>query len=139
MLGTPRGPDHERTIFVIEQSLADLVRDDSTRVGRALLLLDQHADEIEKVSSEAGVYTVPSSGGIGFYRVEYGGAHESCSCPDFEYRGDDQPCKHLLALGILAAKRRRSLDCGPRARRVDRRILVDERGLDAWATSLGVV
>ncbi len=104
-------------------SLAELVRDETTRIGRALALLDDHGHEIERV--ERGVYLVPSSGGGDPYFVEYGGPEESCSCKDFEFHGHETPCKHLLALGILGAKKRREFKCDGCGAPTPRRELVE--------------
>jgi predicted nucleic acid-binding Zn finger protein len=46
---------------------------------------------------------VPSCTGRGFYSVDY--REETCDCPDFLRRG--QNCKHILAVGVHVAKRRR--------------------------------
>jgi hypothetical protein len=46
---------------------------------------------------------VPSCTGQGFYSVDY--REETCDCPDFLHRHEN--CKHILAVGVLAAKRRR--------------------------------
>jgi hypothetical protein len=72
----------------------------STRETRALDLYRHHGRDIERISPD--VYLVPSCSGEGTYRVDY--AAESCSCPDHEIRGE--ACKHVLAVGILRAKRR---------------------------------
>lgn len=84
-------------------SLADLVRSDS-RIGRALRLLEEHATEVEKVAPYT--YLVPSCSGKHRYRVVYGGKNEKCSCPGFEFHGEEGLCKHQLAVGILSAKKR---------------------------------
>ena len=39
----------------------------------------------------------------GFYSVDY--RQESCDCPDHEIRREN--CKHILAVGVHVAKRRR--------------------------------
>jgi hypothetical protein len=72
----------------------------NTRELRALELYHERGRDIERVSPD--VYLVPSCTGEGVYRVDY--AAESCSCPDHEIRG--VVCKHVLAVGILRAKRR---------------------------------
>jgi hypothetical protein len=46
---------------------------------------------------------VPSCTGQGFYSVDY--REETCDCPDFLRHHEN--CKHILAVGVLAAKRRR--------------------------------
>ena len=84
-------------------SLQDLY-DPSTRVGRALELLDKHGDQIERVAHD--LYLVPSCSGRDSYRVRYGGDVEGCECEDFVRHGDEQSCKHLLAMGIASARRR---------------------------------
>ena len=72
----------------------------NTRELRALELYHERGRDIERLSPH--VYLVPSCSGEGLYRVDY--AAESCSCPDHEIRGE--VCKHVLAVGILRAKRR---------------------------------
>jgi hypothetical protein len=49
------------------------------------------------------LYLVPSCTGEGSYSVDY--REETCDCPDFLRRHEN--CKHILAVGVLAAKRRR--------------------------------
>jgi hypothetical protein len=71
-----------------------------TRELRALALYHERGRDIERLTPD--VYLVPSCTGEGAYRVDY--AAESCSCPDHEVRGE--VCKHVLAVGILRAKRR---------------------------------
>jgi hypothetical protein len=73
----------------------------STRVQRALKLVEERGDEIEPLAG--GVFVVPSQDGRRAYRVQYG-EHEFCSCPDNTYRGVN--CVHILAVGIASAKRR---------------------------------
>lgn len=79
------------------------------RAQRALELYRTRGREIVRLSGN--VYRVPSSDGRRSYDVLYG-EREECPCPDFEFHGG--PCKHLMAVGILNAKRRgatlRSLD-----------------------------
>jgi hypothetical protein len=72
-----------------------------------LALLDEHGDQVERIGPD--VFLVPSSGVSEgrAYRVNYGLDHEARSCKDFELHGHETPCKHLLMLGVLAAKRRR--------------------------------
>jgi hypothetical protein len=72
----------------------------STRELRALELFHERGRDIERLTP--AVYLVPSCAGEDIYRVDY--AAESCSCPDHEIRG--VVCKHVLAVGILRAKRR---------------------------------
>jgi hypothetical protein len=73
----------------------------STRETRALELYRTRRHDIERIAPE--VYLVPSCTGEGAYRVHYG-EHESCTCPDHQYRG--VACVHLLMVGISVAKRR---------------------------------
>jgi hypothetical protein len=80
----------------------------SSRAERALELYRTRGRDIERISPD--VYLVPSCTGEGVYRVDY--AAESCSCRDYEIRRD--VCKHVLAVGILRAKRR-----GATARHLD--------------------
>jgi uncharacterized Zn finger protein len=51
---------------------------------------------------------VPSCTGRGFYSVDYRQEtyrQETCDCPDFLRRGE--VCKHILAVGVHLAMRRR--------------------------------
>lgn len=73
-----------------------------TRELRALELYRTRGHEIRKVGE--GLYLVPSCTGRGFYSVDY--REETCDCPDFLRRREN--CKHILAVGIHHAKRRRS-------------------------------
>jgi hypothetical protein len=70
------------------------------RAERALELYHERGRDIERESTY--VYLVPSCTGEGMYRVHYG--EETCECPDYEIRGE--VCKHILAVGVLRAKRR---------------------------------
>ena len=74
----------------------------STRETRALQLYRTRRHDIERIAPE--VYLVPSRTGEGAYRVHYG-EHESCSCPDHAHL-PGRARKHILAVGILNAKRR---------------------------------
>ena len=49
-------------------------------------------------------YTVPASSG-GSYTVRYGGEVEDCECTDFGVH--ELACKHLVAVALLFAARRR--------------------------------
>ncbi len=94
----------------------------NARAERALALFRERGHEIERIADEH--YLVPSCSGTRFYRVRYGGLEESCSCPDFEHRG--QSCKHLLAVGIAHAKRRtRVSSCSGCGRAFRRREMVE--------------
>ncbi len=76
----------------------------STRELRALELHRTRGHEIREISPN--VYEVPSCSGAGSYTVEYGGVVESCDCPDAEFHPEFS-CKHILAVAIRSAKRRR--------------------------------
>jgi hypothetical protein len=54
------------------------------------------------------VYSVPGSRSK-HYRVRYGGPEgiELCQCTDFQVRGGQVPCKHLIAVALLFARRRK--------------------------------
>jgi hypothetical protein len=84
-----------------KSSLVDKVHNDQTRIGRAVLLYEEHGEEIEDQGD--GIYIVPSSTGAGSYRVDY--TNETCDCPDYEFH-PEEVCKHILAVGISLAKRR---------------------------------
>jgi hypothetical protein len=72
-----------------------------TRELRALELYRTRGHEIRQSAED--LYLVPSYTGRGFYSVDY--REETCDCPDFLRRREN--CKHILAVGVLAAKRRR--------------------------------
>jgi hypothetical protein len=74
----------------------------NSRELRALALYEEYAEAIRIVGPDT--FEVPSCSGRGHYTVRYGGLEESCSCPDFCYRGE--ACKHLLCVGIAHAARR---------------------------------
>ena len=92
-------------------SLADIVRNPQTRIGRALRLLDEHGDDIRKVAPFTWV--VPSATDEDtYYRVSYGGnTREWCTCEDFFWHGHEESCKHLLAVGAKVARRRARRGC----------------------------
>ena len=73
----------------------------NARAERALRLFEERGRDIVRIG--ANVYRVPSSDGLRSYDVLYG-KREECACPDFEFHGG--PCKHIMAVGILNAKRR---------------------------------
>jgi hypothetical protein len=81
-------------------SLADHRHQSTTRTERALELYRNHGRRIERLSAD--IYLVPSCSGEGLFEVDY--SAETCACPDHEIRGE--VCKHVLAVGILRAKRR---------------------------------
>jgi hypothetical protein len=73
-----------------------------TSEQRALELYRTRGHEIRHAGED--LYLVPSCTGRGFYSVDY--REETCDCPDFTHRHEN--CKHILAVGVLVAKRRRS-------------------------------
>jgi hypothetical protein len=83
---------------VIEVSIA-------RRVHRGLALWRSQGDEILPMAD--GGLSVPSCTESGrIYRVSLAG-EGLCNCPDWQYR--KQPCKHVFAALIWAAKQRRAL------------------------------
>jgi hypothetical protein len=72
-----------------------------TRKLRALELYRTRGHEIRYVGED--LYFVPSCTGRGFYSVDY--RQETCDSPDHEIRREN--CKHILAVGVHVAKRRR--------------------------------
>jgi hypothetical protein len=77
----------------------------NTRELRALELYRTRGHEIREISTD--VFEVPSCAGEGPYRVDY--SEETCDCPDFAHRREN--CKHILAVGVRVAKRRKR--CNP--------------------------
>jgi len=67
-----------------------------------LRLYRTRGHEIRQASPGDDLYLVPSCTGRGFYSVDY--REETCDCPDFLRRREN--CNHILAVGVLAAKRR---------------------------------
>jgi hypothetical protein len=83
---------------VIELSIA-------RRVSRGLAIWRDQGLEIRPMP--AGGFSVPSCSEPGrIYRVSLAG-EGCCSCPDWRHRR--QPCKHVFAALIWAAKQRRAL------------------------------
>ncbi len=78
---------------------------DNARELRALELYRTRGHEMRQASPGEDLYLVPSCTGRGFYSVDY--RAETCDCPDFLRRGEN--CKHILAVGVLVAKRRARL------------------------------
>ena len=81
----------------------------NTRELRALELYRTRGHEIRQTAEE--LYLVPSCTGRGFYSVDY--REETCDCPDFRHHGET--CKHIYAVGISLAKRRRQREASPHA------------------------
>ncbi len=77
------------------------------REERGIQLYQDHGAGIQQL--RVGLYSVPSCTTKGEYLVEYGAGVESCECKDFEFHGEDFPCKHLIACAIFAAKRRKAI------------------------------
>jgi hypothetical protein len=75
----------------------------TTRELRALALYLERGSEIEQYGED--LFYVPSQDGSKMYRVQYGNGHEFCSCPDHNYH-PERACKHILAVGLLFAKKR---------------------------------
>ncbi len=82
----------------------------NAREQRALELYRTRGHDIRQASPGEDLYLVPSCTGRGFYSVDY--SEETCDCPDFRRRGEN--CKHILAVGVLVAKRRSRLRLGVR-------------------------
>ncbi len=77
----------------------------NTREHRALELYRTRGHEIREISTD--LFEVPSCAGEGRYQVDY--SEETCDCPDFAHRREN--CKHILAVGVRVAKRRKR--CNP--------------------------
>jgi hypothetical protein len=76
----------------------------SPRAERALALYEERGHDIRRIGEN--LYRVPSCSGTGFYDVLYGGEHEECPCPDFQFGRGRHACKHLIATALLFAARR---------------------------------
>ena len=72
--------------------------------GRDLYLTKRQL--ITKVGEDA--YTVPSSDPGSRYTVEYGADRETCQCTDYQVHRGEVSCKHLIAVALLFAKKRRT-------------------------------
>lgn len=73
----------------------------ATRELRGIKLYRDRGDEIERVYPS--IYRVPSCTGSTSYVVHLA-PRVRCDCPDFESR--HEPCKHVFAAEIAAAKTR---------------------------------
>jgi hypothetical protein len=99
----------------------------NARAERALELYRTRGREITRLSTN--VYRVPSQDGQRSYDVLYG-EREECPCRDFEFHGGSFSgafaCKHIMAVGILNAKRRaRQAPCSGCGRRRPVRELIE--------------
>src|SRR5271157_2905953 len=56
--------------------------------------------KMKRIQKKEKGWEVPSQSGHGSYSVAQGGAGMTCTCPDFQSRG--QPCKHIMAVELLA-------------------------------------
>ena len=74
-----------------------------SREARGLALYCERGAEI--IRTGPFTYLVPSCSGGEPYAVNY--KRESCDCPD-ALRHPDLNCKHLLAVAVTRAKRRRA-------------------------------
>ena len=81
-----------------------------TREDRGIQLAKAHFDEIVKI--RPWTWSVPSCSGRGSYEVNL--KHQSCSCPDAEYRSTGEPCKHSYALSYVLAKSGQCAGCRKR-------------------------
>ena len=87
---------------------------ETTRELRGLALYREHADEIRYEPAER-VWLVPSQhDATSLYEVTIGRRGESCECADFEFHGNEQPCKHIIAATIARAKSAACAGCGAR-------------------------
>ena len=75
-----------------------------TREERGIALFEERGDDIQQLGR--GLYSVPSCSGRHDYRVHYDHHGESCGCRDFEF---GHVCKHLYAVALFAAKRRKAI------------------------------
>jgi predicted nucleic acid-binding Zn finger protein len=76
----------------------------TTRLERGVRLFAERGAEITRTTG--GTYRVPSCTGESSYHV-YLGEVTTCSCPDNgRAKSDGEYCKHIVAAGIVAAKRR---------------------------------
>ena len=79
------------------------------RSTRGMLLYNS---DPEFAHLEGSLWAVRASEG-GFYRVDLDA--ETCTCPDFEFYGDehDVSCKHIIACAIAHATRRQRVEDRP--------------------------
>ncbi len=83
-------------------------RERLTREARGIQLFEERGDEIQQLGR--GLYSVPSCTRKGDYLVEYDPRGDArCQCRDFEFHGQDHPCKHIYGVSLFAAKRRRAV------------------------------
>jgi len=94
------------TVSLADSRHDSRTRERLTREARGIALFEERRHEIQQL--RVGLYSVPKCSGRGDYLVHYGASVESCECKDFEFHGERQPCKHMYAAALFAAKRRKA-------------------------------
>jgi hypothetical protein len=89
-----------------EKSIAQMIGERAER-GRQLYLTSRQLI----TRTGADTYTVSSSDASGTYTVHYGADVEDCNCTDFGVHRGEVSCKHLVAVALIYAVRRRRRSC----------------------------
>jgi hypothetical protein len=92
------------TEIVDQTSKKDIGEMIASRAERGMQLYLSKRQLIVRTGEDT--YSVPGSG-TKHYRVEYGGEVEGCECTDFGVHRGELACKHLTAVALLYATRRR--------------------------------
>jgi hypothetical protein len=92
------------TASLTESTYPDIAEMIASRAERGMQLYLSKRQLIIRTGEE--FYLVPGSGRRS-YKVRYGGPVESCDCTDFGVHRDELACKHLTAVALLYATRRR--------------------------------
>ncbi len=85
-----------------EKTIARMIAERAER-GRQLYLTSRQL--IAKTSADT--YEIPSCTTDEVYAVHYGDSKEDCTCTDFGAHRGEVSCKHLTAVALLFAVRRR--------------------------------
>lgn len=91
-----------------------------TREERGQRLFEEKGEEIKQ--RRDGRWIVPSESGKAVYTVR----GDYCSCPDRQKRESEEPCKHIIAIGILKRKTFRCDSCHRRRPRTERHEVMED-------------
>jgi hypothetical protein len=88
-----------------EKSITQMIAERAER-GHQLCLTSRQLI----IRTGADTYTVPACGD-GAYTPHYGADREDCTCTDFGFHRGELACKHLTAVALIYAARRRRHSC----------------------------
>jgi hypothetical protein len=88
-----------------EKNIAQMIAERAERAERGWDLHLAKRQLITKTGEDT--YTVPAGTGRKSYTVRYGDQAEDCTCTDFGVHGGEVACKHLTAVPLIYARRRR--------------------------------